>query len=80
MDILSDDAVLKGSGGKEKADAQRNVQHLIDIAGDKSLNEHFNDAAADEIPNNVHNLGSHQGGNVEEEIEDSDDMLDLNKE
>ena len=47
---------------------------MLDIAGDKSLNEQFNDAAADEIPNNVHNLGSHQGGNVEEEIENSDPL------
>ena len=74
MDILSDDEVLKGSGGKERADAQKKVQHLLEIAGDKSLNEHFNDAAADEIPNNVHNLGSHQGGNEEEEIENSDPL------
>ena len=65
MDILSDDEVLKGSGGKEKADAQKNVQHLLDIAGDKSLNEQFNDAAADEIPSNAHNPGSHQGDKVE---------------
>ena len=61
MDLLSDDEVLKGSGGKEKADAQRNVQHLIDIAGDKSLNEHFNDDATGNIPNNAHNPGSHKG-------------------
>ena len=80
MDILSDDEVLKGSGGKERADAQKKVQHLLDIAGDKSLNEHFNDAATGEIPNNAHNPGPHQGNKVEEEIEDSDDMLDLNKE
>ena len=53
---------------------------MLDIAGDKSLNEHFNYAATDEIHNNVHNPGPHQGGNVEEDIEDSDDMLDLNKE
>ena len=61
-----------GSGDKEGADAQKKVKHLLDIEGDKSLNEHFNDADAGEIPNNAHNLGSHQGGNVEEEIENSD--------
>ena len=74
MDILSDDDVLMDSGDKEEADAQKRVQHLIDIEGDKYLNEHFNDAAADKIPNNVHNLGSHQGGNEEEEIENSDPL------
>ena len=74
MDIHSDDDVLMGSGDKEGADAQKKVQHLLDIAGDKSLNEHFNDAAADEIPNNVHNPGPHQGDNVEEDIENSDPL------
>ena len=80
MNILSDSEVLKGCGGKEKADEQKKVQHLLDIAGDKSLNELFNDAAADEIPNNVHNPGPHQGDNVEEDIEDSEDALDPYKE
>ena len=74
MDIPSDDDVLMGSGNIEGANAQKRVQHLIDIEGDNDLNEHFNDAAADEIPNNVHNLGSHQGGNVEEDIENSDPL------
>ena len=45
---------------------------MLDLAGDKSLNEQFNDAAADEIPNNAHNPGSHQGDKVEEEIENTD--------
>ena len=49
---------------------------MIDIEGDKSLNEHFNVAVAGEIPNNFHNLGSHQGGNEVEEIEDSDNGID----
>ena len=80
MDILSDDEVLKGSGGKERADAQKKVQHLLDIAGDKSLNEHFNDAAAGEIPNNAHNPCSHRGDLVEEEIENSDNGIDPFKE
>ena len=48
----------------------------MDLAGDKSLNEHFNDAAAGDIPNNVHNPGSHQGDKVEEYIENSDDGFD----
>ena len=76
MDIPSDDDVLMGSDNKEGADTQKRVQHLIDIEGDNLLNEHFNDAVADEIPNNVHNLGSHQGGNEEEEIENSDNGID----
>ena len=73
MDILSDDEVLKGSGGKEKADAQKNVQHLLDIAGDRDLNEHFNDAATENIPNNEHNPEPRRGDNEEEEIDDPDD-------
>ena len=53
---------------------------MMDLAGDKSLNEHFNDAAADEIPSNAHNSGSHQDDKVEEEIEDADDGIDPYKE
>ena len=49
---------------------------MLDIAGDKSLNEHFIDATAGDFPNNVHNPGSHQGDKVEEDIEDSDNGLD----
>ena len=80
MDFLPDEEVLKGSCGYEQEDAQRSVQYLLDLAGDKSLNEHYNDAATDEIPSNAHNPGSHQGDKVEEEIEDADDNLDPYKE
>ena len=53
VDLLSDDEQLKGCGGLEQANAQRGIQHLVDLAGDKSLNEQFNDVATDEIPNSA---------------------------
>ena len=56
------------------------MQHLLDLAGDRALNEHFNDAAIDMIPSNTQNPGPHQGDNVEEDIEDSEDALDPYKE
>ena len=52
---------------------------MLDLAGDRALDEHFNDAAAVIIPNNTHNPGPRQGDNQEEDIEDPDDKLDLNK-
>ena len=55
------------------------MQHLLDLAGDRTLDEHLNDAAAVMIPNNAHHPGPNQGENQEVDIEESNNELDLNK-
>ena len=40
VDLLSDDGVLEDCGGKEKADAQKRVHHLIDLENAGSFEEH----------------------------------------
>ena len=55
------------------------MQHLLDLVGDRALDEHFNDAATVMIPNNAHHPGLRQGDNQEEDIEESNNELDLNK-